>query len=671
MKKILLSVAIACAGLTSSYAQAPILSQTFESGIAPWTVTTTGAGSGWVNQTGSIGTQLGIIPAHGHYGLVNEAVGSGFNNPTIMTSPTFSLVGATSPYLAYDFWYVGALLGSGLHEQAWVQISTDGGTTYSFLDSVTKQANAPMWATKFVSLGSITATATCVLQFCFMDQGGHIIGVAIDNILVYSGTNTDIGIASVSPVAGSVSDYYKVGSAVTISGVATNYSTNTVGSFTANYQVGSGPVVSTVISSGIPELSSTPFSIATPYTMTSLTAQSISVWVTTTGDGNSANDSAITSVVGVAFMPKKREVFEEGTGSWCGYCVRGLVFMDSLWKIHPDDVSIISVHDYNGYDPMAHANSSTTAYDAFISSKIGGYPSMVIDRRYTDDPSGALTDYSNDASLFGFANMGVTATTTGGNVNATVTVQPAFVMSGKYQLEMVIEEDKVTGTGSGYSQHDYYSYQDNNAALSGCGYNFQDSLLDIAASSIKYPFVARMSVPNSLTASTANGVVGSLPSIMHPDSAYTYTFAAVPIGTNGPDNAWVAANLRVVILLIDNNPANATYGQVLNSVNSSNAAFSFVNVGVANVSNEIDGMKIYPNPTSGNANVVFDLKDAATVHLSIYDVTGRQLSNVPAAQMNAGHQQMNISTGNLPSGIYNVVIRTENGTISQRLSVVK
>lgn len=52
-------------------------------------------------------------------------------------------------------------------------------------------------------------------------------------------------------------------------------------------------------------------------------------------------------------------------------------------------------------------------------------------------------------------------------------------------------------------------------------------------------------------------------------------------------------------------------------------------------------------------------------------MTGREVFSVPAEQMNAGGQQINFSTAGLPSGIYNVVINTGNGTLSQRLSVIK
>ncbi len=669
MKKILLGMALACLGLSVSSSAQTVMMQNFEGVTTPalptgWNNSTTGGGQGWVTNTGAHNWPLYSITAHSTYCLVDDA-GHKYNNPSYLTSPTFSLVGVTTPYLAYDWFYIHAWLSGApySHEQAWVEISTDGGTNYNFIDSVPGfSSSVTDWATQFVSLATVTPTATCKLRFCYTDQGGSptsgVIGCAIDNVLVYGASATDLSLTTVAPVAGSVADYFAVGTSATFSGTVTNYNSSTaVSSFTAYYQVGASAPVSQVISTSVPALGTAPFSITPSYSVTAASQQPVKVWVKATGDANVSNDSSNTAVIGYAFAPHKHMLFEEATGTWCGWCVRGIVYMDSLGRAYPNNVNIVSVH--NG-DPMSSDNTSATKYDQALGGYISGYPSMVIDRRYTDDPSGCFGDYSSDNSLFGFAEMGLKYTTTGGTVNATAKVMPAMDMAGDYRLELIVTEDDVTGTGTSWDQHNYYAVggAGHSTAMHTVGYDFNN--LPSSIPGVKFPFVARTTLPADLNA-TPNGIAGSLPASMTASTVYTYTFAPVTIKSN-----WVASKLHVIALLIDNNSNNPTYGNVLNSI-STPGLF----LGLHDVNSGIQNMEVFPNPASDAAHVRFELSSASTVNFSVVDMVGREVFSAPAEKMNEGGHQINFSTADLASGIYNVIVRTENGTLSSRISIAK
>ncbi len=674
MKKILLGMAVACLGIaTNSSAQG--LSQNFEGVTTPalpsgWTNATTGGGTGWVTNSGTYNWPLYSITAHTKYCLVDDN-GSYHNNPSYLTSPTFSIAGFGTPYLAYDWFYIHAWLTASPnpHEQAWVELSTDGGGSYNFIDSVPGfSSSVTDWATQFVNLSSYIGSSNCKLRFCYADQGGTstsgIIGCAVDNILVYDAALTDIAATTVSPVAGSAGDYFLVGAGATFSGTITNYSTTSVASYTAYYQVGAGTPVSTVITGPVTGLSTGSFTITPAYTVASATQLPVKVWVKATGDANATNDTIGTSVIGVSFMPKKRMLFEEATGSWCGWCVRGIVYMDSIWRAHPNDVNVVSVHNS---DPMANMNTSTTKYDAMLGTFISGYPSMVIDRRYVDDPSGCFGDYATDNSMFGFADMGIKYTTTGGKVKATVRVQPALNMTGDYRIELILEEDAVHKGGgalgsNGWKQHNYYAVggAGHSTPMQTIGYNFNTSPTDIDTPTMKYPFVARLTVPANLQ-TTPNGISGSLPSSMTSGTVYTYVDSSMTIDAN-----WDATKLRVIALLIDANATSPTYGQVLNSVSTPG-----IFVGVSDVKAGIGSMVVYPNPATDVANVKFDLNNTSNVTITVVDMMGREVATVPTQNMKAGEQQISLSTSNMATGIYNVILHTENGVVSQRLSVIR
>ncbi len=665
MKKTLLSLALSCFGLAFSSSAQTVISQNFESGFAPWTVATTGGGAGWTLTNTATATQLGTIPAHTRYAVVNEGVlgSTSYNNPTTMTSPVFSLAGVSSPYLVFDWLYYQAWLSASpyTHEAAYIEMSTDGGTTFGLVDSIVYSTGTDIWNTRFISLSTYTS-ATCVLRFTYTDHGGHIIGIAVDNIMVYGASATDIGLTSVSPVAGSAADYFAVGTGVTFSGNVTNYNATTaITSFTANYQVGSGSVVTNTISVSVPALGTAPFSFTTPYTVATASQVPVKIWVTCTGETNLNNDSMNTAVIGVAFMPVKRLLFEEATGTWCGWCVRGIVYMDSLWRADSNRVNIVSVHNN---DPMANMNASTTAYDSKLGTMISGYPTMVIDRRESTDPSSAFDVYSAENSVFGFADMGLKATTTGGNVNATVRINPATTLTGDYRIELVVEEDNVTSGGgalgsNGWKQHNYYAVggSGHSTIMKTIGWDFNNLPTDITT--MAYPFVARTTLPANIN--TTNGIASSLPGTMAVSTFYDYTAPAIAI-----DPAWNASKLRVIALLIDNTTGSASFGHVLNSISSRG-----IYVGVSDIHAGVENLTVYPNPASNFASAKFMLSNTSTVSFSVYDMLGREVMNHAAEEMTAGGQQINFSTETLSSGVYNVVITTENGKISQHLSIVK
>jgi hypothetical protein len=80
---------------------------------------------------------------------------------------------------------------------------------------------------------------------------------------------------------------------------------------------------------------------------------------------------------------------------------------------------------------------------------------------------------------------------------------------------------------------------------------------------------------------------------------------------------------------------------------------------------------VYPNPARESATLEFSLSASSKVTVSVLDATGRTVSVVSDAQMQQGAQRLSIPTSTLAAGLYNITIRTEDGLMTQRLSVVK
>ena len=85
----------------------------------------------------------------------------------------------------------------------------------------------------------------------------------------------------------------------------------------------------------------------------------------------------------IAESAQMRPFFEEFTGAWCGWCVRGNKAMQMLENDYGDKLTLVAVH---ADDPM-----DLPEYD-FHRDISNGYPSMLINRTVSVDPYYGLTE---------------------------------------------------------------------------------------------------------------------------------------------------------------------------------------------------------------------------------------------------------------------------------------
>ena len=94
---------------------------------------------------------------------------------------------------------------------------------------------------------------------------------------------------------------------------------------------------------------------------------------------NAAENTSVTRIGVMSFVPERRPVFEEYTGLWCGYCPRGFIGLERMNELYPDDFIGISYHDG---DDMTIMKSSK------YPSEVTGFPSAWMDREFPLDPYG-------------------------------------------------------------------------------------------------------------------------------------------------------------------------------------------------------------------------------------------------------------------------------------------
>ena len=428
---------------------------------------------------------------------------------------------------------------------------------------------------------------------------------------------------------------------VNITGTIMNLGSASITAITVKYLSGVTVYTDNISAISIAPFATYNFTHTTPLSVPTAGSYPVTVWVELTGDADQSDDTLSQAVGALSFIPIKQVVFEEATGTWCGWCPRGAVFMDSLDIVHPSTTCLVAVH--NG-DPM-----TVTAYDGWMGTQIGGYPSGVVDRYDIDvDPSTFFSEYG--MRIQDIAPCDVTLETgynaSAGTLNIVGHAHFATDLSGDYRFNYVVTEDHVTGVGTTWDQHNYYSYASNNLPLSGAGHNWQNEPNPVLAANMEYNHVGRA------IANTA-GVTGSLPGTITSGSNLSFNFPAytIPAGSN-------VANMNVIVWVQD-----GPNGRILNASHAAATA-----TGIETPVTGLQSMSLSPNPASGSSALRVNFENAGEVTMDIIDVTGKIVRS-NTSSVTSGDYIYNLNLTGLAQGIYNVRVTTQGQSQTQKLVV--
>ena len=542
-----------------------------------------------------------------------------------LISPSFTPV--TGSYLLFD-----ALAQDGNYPDGFmVKVSTTGGAYTNFTTApvlTVPSESATGWVTHAINLSAYVGMP---INIAIINNSNDMYLLYLNNIRATTLPANDLSLVASTPSAASYKSYATVGGNVSVQGLVKNLGASTVTSYTVKLNDGTTTQSFPQTASLIPYTSTT-FSLN--YPMTSTGIKPIKMWVEYTGDAIHTNDSSFSEFGGATFTPVNTPVFEEATGTWCQWCPRGAVFMDSLVKVHPDVVAI-AVHNS---DPMTVAT-----YDAGMGPLIGGYPSGLVGRKLEADPSDFLTEYTNHLADFGVADLTVAQPTLTGNtlqvkvdVKMAVSTKPSY----DYRLALVVTSDDVHGTATSWNQANAYAGGAN--GVMG-GYELLPST--VPAALMYYDHVAR-DISGGFT-----GVSGSLPGTMTAGSTYSYTFNwTVPAGVE-------LQKSKANVLLI-----SGLSGEVQNGKWKGAFPTSVKDIVAAGQLN------IFPNPSNDYLNLDFTLNATSTVTISMIDVTGKAVYNNKLSNL-TGNQGLVINTSNLANGVYSLSLQTTEGTITRKVTI--
>ena len=86
---------------------------------------------------------------------------------------------------------------------------------------------------------------------------------------------------------------------------------------------------------------------------------------------------------------------------------------------------------------------------------------------------------------------------------------------------------------------------------------------------------------------------------------------------------------------------------------------------------DFDLIRIVPNPFNPETNIEFYLKEAGSVYLSVYDISGRLVDVLYEGVLQSGCHSLTFNGKNLSSGIYFCRLKTQSDVKSVKLLNMK
>lgn len=302
----------------------------------------------------------------------------------------------------------------------------------------------------------------------------------------------------------------------------TNIGTNEITSI--NYTVASegGEAITSDLTTSIPGMSAATSNFPLP----DLTSgrSSLSLTINKVNGEDIAPVSASFNYIGIDGEGYPRKfVVEEGTGTWCGWCPRGIVGFEYMEANYPDEFIGIAVHNGDAMEVSSY-------YPIF--NYITGFPGALVNRDlgFLIDPSASVLQASYDqwSSQKGIASVNLEAENPAdGSIKVTATTTFAFDdPQANYSLAFVTLEDGIMGT-----QTNYYA-GGSNGAMGGW---------EKKSSSVRttYKHVAR-------NIFDFYGVAGSIPAKVDKGTPVTFNYDLSLANVSNVDKS------SIVVLLLDN-----------------------------------------------------------------------------------------------------------------------
>jgi hypothetical protein len=633
MKKLLLATALV---LSMPVAKAQLALQNFDAAGIP---------AGWtmINVDGkTISTLLNTAIQTGLKANAWMKWPKGTTGDTIMiTTSLFSPTGAADRWLitpsfnvtSTDMmlsWYDAQPYSpAGLLDKMEIWVSTTGGaTTASFTTNL--GSSIPTSVSSIKKSISLAAFNGQSVRVAFRNVGNNAGVLELDKVQteIVPAVPTDASMDAVNFL-----DIIPATPASPISVTVTNKSTTIITSVQASYKIDAGTPVSQTFSglSLIPGASTT-LSFTTGVTGTTVGSHTLLgsiLQVNGAADAVASNNTVTKSFVTASKSVSRNGLMENFTSSTCPPCATKNATVDPfLLSISANTPS--SKFNVIKYQQNFPSPGNDVCYNTPAATRRTYYNVTGIPDHYTNGADGTTSDATEvAASKAEPAYMDITGSyiVKKDSLIADITITPYFSQTGgNYSVQMASLEQSYTNPGATTSQKQYYHVM-RNMAGDGSGIPVT-SFTDGVAQKFRW--------------------------------AYKYTTGTVTQGSNTFWGSPAAGNL--VVFVQNNNNKKVAQSQ------------SFPAAWPASIENKnavISQSSVYPNPATDHTSIAFKLESSANVGVQVLDALGRTVYSVASQKLDAGTQMFEINTTSFASGVYTIKVASDNGTITERFSVVK
>jgi hypothetical protein len=677
-------------------AQTSVLYQNFETSKtaipAGWTQqVTAGSSKGWVFGNTFTAGFSSNIPAHTYYALVDDYdnnTGGTASNDTLYSS-VFSCVGHTHVFVSFDLMY--CILNQ--YENANLIVSNDGGKTWNTIapnayGGLPWSYGTIVWQDSLeYDISAYAANqANVKIGFAYFNgcpnpygNQGSSAGIAVDNIDVYEPLKYDVSVQSQN-----LAYLMQVGTPYTFTGTMENFGGDSIVSLQMCYNVNGGAIQRDNITgiSAFTSLTTYNYTHNLPFTPSAAGTYKVKIWADSLNgkyvDQLHKNDTLYANFVALAAgsIQPREALYEEVMGQSCYYCMLAAPNVDSVSIKNKTTCNPIHYHLNNpGPDKIYSADSAASAPGYAVGDtmavfyNIPGTPDALLDGVVVDasgQTPGAnysTVQIAQEVSIGSPIKINITSCTYATNTNiysltADITSYQAFPAGLRAKVALVI--DSITYFLD-YSADDPKSgFQPPIGTTSAASGGDPDYLFPYL---LKFPNSVEALMPNDGTGlnSFTAGAKQSINVSWKKNHPFSYERSKYPYDSSATAH---------MVVFVQSDTGISSLGILTQYVLQSASAPVTNIVGVQEIGNGVY-FNMYPNPTNGNTNIVYNIAQEQNVSIEVFDMLGQRVYSEDLGKSTAGQHTSIINCGGLQSGIYLVRFTADNASTTQRLIIQK
>ena len=566
-------------------------------------------------------------------GILTAGANSSYAN---IVTKTFGATGARQFWITFSA-YNEASLGSSAY--LWTSIVLEEGSNAIYLVDQRKYPTTATKLTMGVQINATTAVNANGSPNVNLTAGS---GATISDNSYYKFIQGTQPAYNTEAFNNTVPDYLALTKApFTIGGGFKNIGATALTSCNINYSINNGSVVSAPATVSIASNATATVTSTSTWNPGVVGTYTVKVWLSNlngNNDGQPSNDTLTKSVIVLDDYVQRVPLHEVFTSSTCGPCNPGNVNIDNnIFPKYQDNEYAVIKYQMSWPAPgdpytTAEGNTRRTLYG------VNSIPNMQVDGGWNSN-AGSYTVSLMDQfkAKPSFIKIDATHTINFKKVTIDVKLTPlADYNNANMKLFVAILEKKTTKNVKSNGETEFHHV-------------LKKMMPDASGTA-----VGAMTKNNAKTFPTMTWIVpGNVRLPIDGQSANIINLAT-------ENSIEELQDCEVVVFVQD-----LSTKEVFQAANSAGTVLSVDDHSVTQ-----SGIAVYPNPSKGElTQVAFNLTQANTVTISVYNALGQMIESIPASNLEAGKNTVQFNTASYSKGIYTVKVEGNGFSAAEKFIV--